>query len=89
MIGGSGCCVKSDFGFSDMDELVSGSTAPVVEVNKPFIVAWIFREIENVALSFFKIDKTDPHCTVIANLIPLSDEEMESIKKDAKEWCIR
>lgn len=89
MIGGYGCCIKSDFGFNDMDELVSDATSPVVEPGKPFVVAWIFREIGNVSLNFFKIDKVDPHCTVIANLIPLSDEEMESIRKDAKEWCLR
>lgn len=89
MIGGSGCCVKSGFGFEDMDKLVSNATSPVIHLNKPFIVAWIFREIGNVALNFFKIEKTDPHCTVIADLVPLSDEEMEAIKKDAKEWCLR
>lgn len=88
-IGGWGCTLKSRFGFSDMVESVEEANLPVIRKDDVVAVAMISKQCDFVWLSLYRVGKIDPHCMKMADLKPLTDEEMQEIKKDADAWCNR
>lgn len=88
-IGGSGCCIKSGFGYSDMKELMENAQLQTVHAGDIIAVVMDFTNIEFACINLFKVGKVDPNCSVMAELTPLNDEEMEQVKADATKWCNR
>jgi hypothetical protein len=88
-IGGYGCCIKAGFDFNDMMESIEEAGLPVVREHDIVAVAQYTKEFEIAALKLFRVGRVDIHCTTMAQLIPLTDEEMEGIAKDANDWCNR
>ena len=88
-IGGWGCCLKADFGFHDMMESIEESNLPVIRKDDVVAIALFSKDIQFASLTLFKVGKIDINCQTITRLTPLTDEEMQEIKKDADRWCNR
>lgn len=86
-LGGSGCCLKSGFGFHDMLNHVEESQIPVVKKDQIVVIAMVSKKGEYVLNRYYKVGDVDIHCTTVARLIPLTDEEMKEIEADAHKWC--
>ncbi len=87
---GGGCVgISSRFGFSDMCELLENANTPTVKAGEIVALAFTSRVNTFSVLNLFKVGKVDPHCMTIAQLIPLTNEEMEQVKIDANIWCNR
>ena len=88
-IGGHGCCISSSFGYSDMTKLIEAANTPVIRKDDVIAVATFANDIEFACINLFKVKNVDIHCTVMADLEPLTEEEMQGIVKDAEDWCNR
>ncbi len=88
-IGGHGCCIKAGFGHSDMMKLIEAANTPLVRKDDVVAIAIYSNDIEFAELMLFKVKNIDLNCTVMATLIPLTDEEMQEVVKDANDWCNR
>lgn len=85
-----GCGITSSFGFGDMYNLVKESRYPHIRKDSIIGIAEIYytpNPFDNhIDLKLFKVGKVDPHCQVVAKLIPLTEDEMKEIKTLAKDW---
>ena len=88
-IGSWGCCLKAGFGFHDMVKSIEESNLQVIRKDDVIAVATFSNKIEFAWLSLFKVSSIDSNCTTMAELIPLNEDEMAEIKKDAERWCNR
>ena len=88
-IGGWGCCISADFGFSDMMKSVEESNMQVVRKGDIVAIALIMSDIEFVSLMLFRAGAIDMNCMTMTDLTPLTDEEMQEVKEDAERWCNR
>ncbi len=88
-IGGWGCCIHSQFGFSDMMESINEANNPVIRKDDIVAIALFSQKSKFAVLNLFKVGKIDINCQTITRLTPLTDEEMQEIKKDADKWCNR
>lgn len=88
-IGGWGCGIHADFGFSDMMELIDGAGLPKVRQDDIVAVALYTKELRAATLSLFKVGRVDINCMTIARLIPLTDEEMKEVAQDVNRWVNR
>lgn len=88
-IGGHGCCIKASFGFDDMVKSIEESNLQVIRKDDIIAVATFSNKIEFAWLSLFKVSSINSNCTTMAELIPLNEDEMAEIKKDAERWCNR
>ncbi len=88
-IGGHGACLKADFGFSDIMELIDNANAPIIRTNDIVAIAVFSKENGFVMFNLFKVGRIDIHSITMATLTPLTVEEMEEVKNDAKRWCNR
>ena len=86
-LGGHGTCITSSFSFNDMEQLVEDANLPAVREGDIIALAITFKSIKHMNLALYRVGKVDIHCTTIANLIPLTDEEMKEVKADADAWC--
>jgi|GEM_PF-2456608 len=84
---GGGACLSSRFTFGDMMSLSIGANAPRIREGQIVVVSMYSKEKEFVINSFFKVGRVDIHCIRKCNFIPLTDEEMIEICKDAERWC--
>ena len=82
-----GCCLSASFGLHDALELIDDSQAPVVR--KGEVIAIASYSTKSAMLRLYKIEHVDIHCQCVAKLIPLSDEEMEEVKKNINKWLNR
>lgn len=88
-IGSSGTCLSASFNYNDMTELIENANAPVVKEGDVVAIAYNFTDMKFASLFLFKVGKIDTHCMTMANLIPLTEEEMEEIDRVARKWCDR
>lgn len=88
-IGGFGCCIHSEFGFGDMEKLIEASNRQNIREGQIVALALFSKEYKVATLSLFKVGKVNIHCQTIAHLVPLTDEEMQEVKKNANDWCNR
>lgn len=89
MVGGSGCCITSSFGYCDMKELMENASAPVLRKDDIVAIAINMPDVEFAALYMCKVGSIDTNCMVMTEFIPLSEEEMEQLRVDAENWCNR
>lgn len=82
---GGGACLSARFGYSDAMELIESANLPIVR--KDDIVAIASFTSTAVMLKLYKVGKIDKFCIVRTVLTPLTDEEMNEVKKDADRWC--
>lgn len=89
-LGGHGCCISSRFTFEDTMELINIANYPIVKAGQTVAIALFDETIDYSVLTLFKVgEKIDINCQVIADLTPLTDEEMQEVKKRAAQWCVR
>lgn len=88
-IGGFGACLHSQFTFSDMFESIESSNRQVIREGQIVALALFSKSLEVATLSLYKVGKVNIHCQTMAHLIPLTDEEMQEVKKNANDWCNR
>ena len=88
-IGGWGCCIHSQFTFSDMFNSIEESNRQIIREGQIVALAFFSKSLEVATLSLYKIGKVNIHCQTMAHLIPLTDEEMQEVKKNAEDWCNR
>lgn len=88
-IGGSGCCLKAGFGFSDMMNSIEEASLPRLHEGDIVAIAMYSKKIEFASLSLFKVGKIDSNCMVMAHLIPLDEAEMNIVRQDTERWCNR
>ncbi len=84
---GGGCFIAARFGYSDAMELVAN--AQLVTIKEGDIVAIAKHTSDAVALELFKLSSVDSHCTTIATLKPLTEEEMIEVGRNATRWLER
>lgn len=82
-----GCCISSNFGISDVMDLVNNSQAPVIEEGQTIAIAFVSESASTASLMLFRVDKVDSLCSRVCNLVPLSYEEMQKVLKYAETWC--
>lgn len=82
-----GCCLSASFGYRDAMELIE--EAGLQTVQKDDIVAVAEYTSKTVMLKLFKISSVDIFCTTAAHFIPLTDEEMQEVVRNANRWCNR
>jgi len=85
----AGAFLSNSFDFNDLMELANNANLPVV--NEGDIVALFqFSDLAKAGcVQLFKVGKIDIHCSTVAKLIPLSDEEMKQIADDVQRWVNR
>ena len=88
-IGGFGACLHSQFGFHDMMKSIEASNRQVIREGQIVALAFFSKNFEVATLSLYKVGKVNIHCQTIAHLIPLTDEEMQEVKKNANDWYNR
>lgn len=88
-IGGWGCGIHSQFGFYDMANLINNSQRQVVAEGQIVALAFYSQKSQVATLNLYKVGKVDIFCQTIANLIPLTDDEMQEVKDRADRWCNR
>lgn len=88
-IGSWGHCLKASFGFHDMMESIERANLPVIRKDDVVAVALHSKKFEFASLMLFKVGNIDINCQTVTRLTPLTDEEMQEIKKDADRWCNR
>jgi hypothetical protein len=100
MLCSGGCCVTSSFSDEDKHDMACYSNAPRLKAGSVVGIAdftyepvgpvdcVIYKDdaISKSELKLYKVGKVDPHCMVVAKLIPLDAEEMADIKANAKRW---
>ena len=85
-IGSWGCCLHSQFGFTDMYESIQEANVPVIRKGDIVAIALHSKKIEFVSIMLFKVGAVDSNCQTVTRFIPLTDEEMENVKKDGNAW---
>lgn len=88
-IAGWGCMLKSDFGFYDVMQMANAANLPVVKNNDVVAVLEYSQEVKQATCKLFKVGRIDIHCTNMATLIPLTEEEMQEVKKQVVAWVNR
>ncbi len=86
-LGGHGTCITSSFSFNDMQQLVEEANLQAVREDDIIALAMTLNSIKFMELALYRVGKVDIHCTTIAKLISLTDEEMKEVKADADAWC--
>lgn len=88
-IGGHGACLSSRFSYYDAIELAKASNYPLVMKDKIVAVVENMKDAELVIIKLFKIGRIDPFCMTMTKLIPLTEEEMQEVRKKAIKWLNR
>ena len=83
----SGCALTASFGLSDAMEMIHNAQLPIVRTDKVIAIAQY--NSKAAFLSLYKVDKVDIHCSTVAKLIPLNDEEMSKVLKNINKWLNR
>ena len=87
---GCGCIgISSRFSFYDMMELIDNANLPVVHENQVIALGKYSKRLGMAQLHLYKVGNVDTHCSTVAKLIPLNDEEMADVVKNAERWCDR
>lgn len=84
-----GCCISGSFNYFDAMELVEAANLPQVKEGEVVALAQYSEKNHSVFLQLFKIGKVNIHCTTVATLEELTEEEMKDIAMDAEMWCRR
>lgn len=79
-----GACISGSFGYHDAMESIR--EAQLQTLDEGDIVAIAQYTPKNVFLQLFKLGKVNINCMTAASLIPLTDEEMTEVVKNAKRW---
>lgn len=83
----AGCCISASFTYHDAMKMVENANAPIIEVGKVVAIAKC-TEMQ-ISLELFKVGKVDSQCVVVCDLIPLDNDEMQSIVDDIYKWLRR
>lgn len=84
-----GSMLKDSFSFSEMTDFLKVTDMQQVRENDIVVVAMFSNNVNFAWLQLFKVGKLDKHCIKMAELIPLTEEEMMEIEQDAYAWCER
>lgn len=86
IITGGGYGISSRFGFEDIMEMADNANLPIVG-NNDIVALLIYSKTKRFAqVNLMKVQNIDIHCTVVANLVPLNDEEMAQVVKNVYRW---
>ena len=88
-LGSWGCMLKGDFTIEDRFESLNEANLPIVRKDKIVAIALSSKKNGFAILQLFKIGRIDTNCTTVTELKPLTDEEMQEVKKDIERWCNR
>lgn len=82
---GSGAMIKSDFGMNDAIKMVNRANNPVVRENDVVAIAVV--DEKSAYLALYRVKNINIHCYTKALLKPLTEDDMQEIKKNANDWC--
>ncbi len=82
-----GCCLSASFTVYDAFDMIDDSQLPIVKRNGIVAVASYSKQSDSASIQLFKLSRVDINCQTVATLIPLTDDEMNDIKKRAEQWC--
>ena len=88
-IGGWGFGIHSQFGFSDMANLINRSQRQIIAAGQIVALACFSQKSKIATLNLYKVGKVDIFCQTIASLTPLTDAEMWEVTDAADRWCNR
>lgn len=87
-ITGGGCCLSARFGYYDIMELLENSMLVNIKAGDLVAITMYSKKDEYTLTTLFRLSSVDYNCMTLAKLIPLTDEEMEQIKKDVIAWTL-
>lgn len=86
-IGSGGCCLADRFTFEDVVELVENSQAPLLHEGHLVAITLLSKNNRIASTQLYKCGKVNIHCMEMAELIPLTEDEMLNVVADVKQWC--
>ena len=84
-----GCGISASFNYHDTKRLIDRATAPVIHKDQVVAIAMYSDEYGVSCLQLCKARRIDPHCMVICDLEPITEDEMKDVVKDAERWLMR
>lgn len=84
-----GSMLKDSFDFAEMTYLLRTTSMPQVRQDDIVAIALFSKSLDFAWLQLFKLGKIDKNCIKMAELIPLTKEEMVDVEQDAYAWCNR
>ena len=88
-LGSWGCMLKGDFTMEDRLEHIKNANLPTVRKDQIVAIAKSSKKNKFAVLHLYRVGDIDINCMRVAKLIPLTDEEMQGVKKDIERWCDR
>ena len=68
-------------------ELIDNANAPMIHEGEIVALGEYSKEVSFSNLALYKVGKVDIGCIVIADLKPLTDDEMQEVVTKANNWC--
>ena len=86
-ISGSGACLHASFGYTDVIDMVEEAHATVVHKGQTVILIEDFPSLKICVVRVFNVSKRiDIHCSTVASLEALTEEEWKEWKNNYKNW---
>ncbi len=84
-IGSYGACLSDNFGYHDAMELIEASQLPIVRAGQFVAIAQYTKE--KAWITLWKAGRINVNCSTVTAFEPLTDEEMEEVKKRVIKWA--
>ena len=84
-----GYFISASFNYHDSRRLIDRATAPVIHKNQVVAIAMYSDKHELSCLQLCKARRIDPHCMIVCNFEPLTEDEMKGVVEDAERWLNR
>ena len=81
-----GCFISASFNYHDSRRLIDGAIAPVIHKDEVVAIAMCSDKHELSCLLLYKARRINPHCMVVCDLEPLTEDEMKDVVEYAKKW---
>lgn len=86
-ISGSGACLHASFGYTDVIDMVEKAHAPIVHKGQTVILIEDFPTEKRCFVRVFNVSKRiDIHCSTVATLEKLTEEEWKEWTKNYNIW---
>lgn len=82
-----GTMLSASFGYYDLMEMVEDAQSQILRPDD--VIAIVSYTSKVVIVKLYKLGRVDIHCSIVASLIELSDEEMAEVKAKALRWLNR
>ena len=76
--------IHDSFGYSDVIEIARNNQTVIVNPEKIVCVVFNMPKARRAYVRLMKITKVDPHCSTVAKVVPLTEEELADAKKAIK-----